>query len=636
MEQQQQQAPRGGATLRVADATAGAARPSSSSSSSSSYLLAPQRLLATAAELGSRAAYHVRGPSGWVATSWTDFAAEVQQAARALVALGVQPGDAICILGFNRPEWLVMDHAAMMVGAVAAGIYWTSAPAEVEYILAHSGTPLLLVEDAAQAAKLHGHRDAAKLPRLRHVVAMKGATGLDADVLSWEAFLAKGASEHQAEVERRLQALAGSDTGTLIYTSGTTGPPKAVVLSHDNLAWTSNALVKAFGAGRGDRVISYLPLAHVAEQIATVHNMIHAGCEVYFAQSIESLGAHLPEVRPTIFLGVPRVWEKMQTALQAKLGELSGTKKSIAEWAQRSARHYHAEQLAGRDPGAFAEFKLKLARKLVLDKVKRALGFDQGKLLVSSAAPISPESLRFFSGLDIVVREVYGQSEVTGPTSISLAGSTLHGSVGKALEGVSVRIADDGEIMVRGPNVFQGYAGNAEATAEALEDGWLHSGDLGRLDEQGFLYITGRKKDLIITSGGKNISPANLEAELMNQPLVEHAVVVGDGRHYLSALLTLKPDALAALAEQAGVPADASVAEKAAHPAVQGELQRGIDAVNQEHARVATIRKFAVLTEPLSIAGGELTATMKIRRKAVLDRNRDLVEKLYAEEAARS
>jgi len=249
--------------------------------------------------------------------------------------------------------------------------------------------------------------------------------------------------------------------------------------------------------------------------------------------------------------------------------------------------------------------------------------------MISAAAPIAPENLRFFTGLDLLIREVYGQSEDCGPTSVSLLGSTRIGAVGKPLAGTQVRIADDGEILVRGPHVFQGYMGRPGDTAQTLVAGWLHTGDLGRFDEDGYLYVTGRKKDLLITSGGKNISPANIEAELMNLPLVEHAVVCGDGRHFLAALLTLKPDVLQSLLEVSGVSGVCS-ADACQHPGVLAELQKGIDAINQNQAHVAWIRKFSVLAEPLSIDTGALTATMKIKRNAVLERHRDVVEKMYA------
>ena len=599
---------------------------------SKDFVPTPRQLLLTAQRLADRPAYFVRNDTGWEPTSWTQFAAKVQQAARALVALGIQPGQAVCVLGFNRPDWVVMDHAAMMVGAVVAGIYWTSAPSEVTYILEHSQCPLLLVEDARQLAKV----TASQTPpaSLRHTVMMSGAepqacSELPSSTFSqmgWEAFLALGTATHQAEVDRRLAAIGPADLGTLIYTSGTTGPAKAVMLSHHNLAWTARALAQAFESNEHDRLISYLPLAHVAEQVGTVHTPAHTGCAIYFAHSIESLGEHLKEVRPTVFFGVPRVWEKIQAGIQGKLNTATGVKAGLAKWALRTGRAWHAEGLANRKPGLLLTLQMRLARRLVHAKAHAALGLDQARLLITSAAPISPETLLFFSGLDLLLREVYGQSEVTGPTSLNLANATRIGSVGRPLAGVQVRIADDGEIMVAGDNVFAGYVGDADATEQALQDGWLHSGDLGRLDGDGYLYVNGRKKDLLITSGGKNISPANIEAELMNVALIEHAVVVGDGRHFLTALLTLKPDALAAFALKEGLP----ISGRLEHSALLAALQLAIDDINTRQARVATIRKFALLAEPLAIESGELTPTLKIRRNVVIERHRQLVDSLYA------
>lgn len=592
------------------------------------FVAAPARLLATAQQLGAVPAYYERGASQWEPTSWSQYADQVRCAARALIALGVQPGEAVCILGFNRPEWVIMDHAAMMIGAVAAGIYWTSAASEVEYIVDHSHCAVLVAENEAQWAKVADRRH--RLPRLQRVVMMRGARADDVWQVSWNDFLALGEPKHQAEVDRRLAALGPDDLGTLIYTSGTTGAPKAVMLSHGNLMWTSAALTAAFGANPADRLISYLPLAHVAEQLGAIHNHVNAGFTLYFAQSIESLGDHLKEVHPTIFFGVPRVWEKMHAGIAAKLSSATGVKALLARWAIDVGQRWHASQLAGQTPGLLLRAQKALASRLIHQKVQQALGLDQARLMISAAAPIAPENLRFFTGLDLLIREVYGQSEDCGPTSISLQGSTRIGAVGKPLAGTEVRIADDGEILVRGPHVFQGYMGRPEDTAQTLVDGWLHSGDLGRFDEDGYLYVSGRKKDLLITSGGKNISPANIEAELMDLPLVEHGVVCGDGRHFLSALLTLKPDALKAFLESQGV-TDAVGAEACRHPLVLAELQKGIDAINQQQARVAWVRKFTVLAEPLSVDSGGLTATMKIKRKAVIERHRDAVEKMYAD-----
>lgn len=590
-----------------------------------SSVTTPHALLATASRIPDRPAYFVRGEQQWQPTTWAQLLKQVQTAARALVALGVEPQQTVCILGFNRPEWLIMDHAAMMVGATSAGIYWTSAPAEVEYILNHCRAPLLLLEDAGQLDKIAGRTEA--LPHLKTVISM-GKERLP-KAMAWEQFLALGdgpdAVSLQVEVDRRMAAIQMSDLGSLIYTSGTTGHPKAVMLSHGNLAWTAHSLNSIYGMDQNGRLISYLPMAHVAEKVGAIHAPARAGNAIYFARAIEQLLDHMKEVRPTVYFGVPRLWEKMHAALSEKLGSATGVKGALARWAMGVARRWHEQTLAGRAPGALLDLQMGLARRLVLGKVHQALGLDQATLLLSSAAPISPEILKFFFSLDLPVRELYGQSEVCGPTTLNLVGATRVGSVGRAIPGLALRIADDGEVLVQSPGVFKGYAGDQAATAETLRDGWLHSGDLGRIDADGYLFITGRKKDLIITSGGKNISPANLESDLMGQPLIEHAVVVGEGRHFLSALLTLKPDELKAFAEREGLPLEGLEQ----HPKLLAAVQAQVDEVNSRHARVGSVRKFAVIPGNFSIADGLLTPTMKLRRKAVIEAHREIVESLY-------
>jgi long-chain acyl-CoA synthetase len=401
------------------------------------------------------------------------------------------------------------------------------------------------------------------------------------------------------------------------------------MLTHRNLAWASATLSSFIDGSEEDRMISYLPLAHIAEQLSTIHNPIQAGYAIYFAKNMESLGEHLREVKPTIFFGVPRVWEKMLASISAKLAAATGVKAALAHWAMRTGKRWHALDLAGKRPGALLDLQKRLAEKLVYSKIKQAMGFEHARFLISAAAPIALENLEFFSGLDLIIREVYGQSEDCGPTTVSTLGHTRLGSVGKPLAGTEVKIAEDGEILVRGPHVFKGYMRRSEETAETLQDGWLHSGDLGHFDNEGFLYVTGRKKDLLITSGGKNISPANIEAALMSTPLIEHAIVCGDGKHYLSALLTLKADALAELARGHSLPGN----DLHAHPQVLAEVQKYIDDVNTHHARVAAIRKFTVLPRALSVDNGELTATMKVKRKTVIERNKGIVAEMYATEA---
>lgn len=594
----------------------------------------PQLLLDTAERLGQHPAYCVRTDAGWQATSWQEHGQQVRDASRALLSLGVARGEAVAILSFNTPQWVTLAFAAMAIGAMPVGIYWTSSPQDIAYILNHCKARVLLVDDASRLQAVEASPE--PLPHLSTIVMLRGSDQAVASttLLSWRAFLALSHTAHEAVRQQRLASLQTDDIGTLIYTSGTTGPAKAVALSQGNLWWVGHTMHRLFDADEHDRVISYLPLAHIAEQMGSMHNQVHAGFTVYYARSMEELGDHLKEVRPTVFFGVPRVWEKMQSGIEAKLSQATGTKAVLARWAMSVGQRWHALALADQPPGPWLALQKRLAHRLIHSKVKAALGLDQARLLSSGAAPIAPEKLRFFAGLDIVVREVYGQSEVTGPSTLSLPGSTRLGSVGKPLPGTEIIAADDGELMVRGPHLFQGYVGSPQATADTFADDWLLTGDIGHIDEDGFVYITGRKKDLIITSGGKNISPSNIEASLMDTDLVEHAVVCGDGRNYLVALLTLDPIAVAAFAKQHGISGQAMPdAEGRPHPLVRAALQRDIDRVNAGQARVAQVRKFLVLPQALSVASGELTPTLKVKRKVVLERQRGLIDQLYAGES---
>ncbi len=580
----------------------------------------PHRLLTQAARRPSAPAYHVRVGGHWVATSYRRYAEEVRTVARALIGLGVPAGGTVCLLGFNRPEWAIVDLAAMMIGGVPAGIYTTCSADEVQYIVHHAEASVVLVEDAAQLAKLEARR--ASLPHLRHVVLMRGATapaGTSLAVLSWDQLVAAAEPVGDDAVTARLEALAAGDLATLIYTSGTTGPPKGVMLSHGNLAWTAQLLV-TIGAGAEDDVsLSYLPLSHIAEQTGTIHMPITSGASVYFAESIDKVADNLKEVRPTVFFGVPRIWEKLHAGIAGKLAQLTGGKKRLLAWTQGVGRRVHARRADGAPLGLALELQHRLADRLVLRKLKAAIGFDRTRLAISGAAPIGKDVLELFASLDLIVYEVYGQSEDTGPTSINLPGAVRLGTVGRPVPGVEVRLGDDGEILVRGPNVFLGYFKERAATAEALVDGWLHSGDLGAFDADGYLSITGRKKDILITAGGKNVAPRNIEDALRASPLVAEAVVIGDRRKYLTALLVLDE---AALAGRGG---------DAAAPAVRAELQQAVDHANAALARVEQIKKFTVLPRPFSIEAGELTPTLKIKRAVVSERYADEIAAMYAE-----
>jgi long-chain acyl-CoA synthetase len=593
----------------------------------------PHRLLAQARANPSKIAYQAKRDGRWHPTTWQTYAAEVRTAARALIALGFPRGGKVAILGFNRPEWVILDHAAMMAGGAAAGIYTTCSPDEVQYIVHHSEAHVVLVEDAAQLTKVTARR--AELPLLRWIVVMRGTevkTEVKTDargggVLSWDDFNRKADATPEAELDARLAGLQPSDLATLIYTSGTTGPPKGVMLSHRNLAWTSQLLIDTGGGAVGNDVsLSYLPLSHIAEQMGTIHMPATAGGTVYFAESIEKLGDNLKESRPTVFFGVPRVWEKIHAGLAARLGEATGTRRRLIDWTRRVCTDVHERRNRGEPLPRRLQLQYKLVDRLVLRKLKAALGFDRARVLSSGAAPIAPDVLAFFASLDLPIQEIYGQSEDTGPTSYNLPGRTRIGSVGPPLPGLEVKIADDGEILVRGPNVFMGYYKEPEATAETLKDGWLCSGDLGTIDKDGFLTITGRKKEIIITAGGKNIAPKNIEAALKQAPVIGEAIVIGDRRKFLSALITLDEAVAQKLAPGASAGDQLATAAE-----IRSVIQRQVDEVNQTLARVEQIKKFTILPRPFGITTGELTPTMKLKRKVITQLYQREIDAMYTD-----
>jgi long-chain acyl-CoA synthetase len=415
---------------------------------------------------------------------------------------------------------------------------------------------------------------------------------------------------------------------TLIYTSGTTGPPKGVMLSHNNLASTARNGQTLFHLTPNDRSLSYLPLSHIAEQMFTVHTAATVGYPIYYAESLDKLSDNLREVRPTLFFGVPRVWERFYDGVNARLAEAHGVRKRLLTWAQGVGRRSLDFLNESRPlPGALA-LQRRLADRLVLSKIKTALGMDQARIAVSGAAPVDRRILEFFSGFDINIYEVYGQSEGCGPTTFNRPGATRFGTTGQAWPETEIKLTSDGEVVLRGPNVFMGYYKNPEATAETLIDGWLHSGDLGQFDEDGFLSIIGRKKEIIITSGGKNIAPVNIEAACKNLELIADAVVIGDGRKYLTALLTLDEAAVQRFIEEKGI----NPPEFYTCPDVLAAVQKGIDEeVNPLFARVENVRKFTILPRNFSIETGELTPTLKLKRRVVNQNFHDEIEAMYSE-----
>ena len=560
----------------------------------------------------------------WDSMSWRDYREAVRMAGRALISLGVDAGQHVTIIGFNTPEWFIADIGAIAAGAIPAGIYTTNTAEQCQYVAEHCEARVAFVENAEQLAKFRDAR--AQLPHLRAIVVMNDEPDGE-DAISWGQFLGLGASVSDERLDARLAAQQLDDVCTLIYTSGTTGVPKAVMLTHTNISWVVETAGTIVGIEPGDVMVSYLPLSHVAEQLFSLHSNITFGTNIWFAESIESLADALRAARPHHFLAVPRVWEKIQAKIEAVGAKNSPLKKRIAAWARRIGLEAgYNEQHGGSRP-----FSYLLADRLVFSKVRANLGLDRARTLVTGAAPIARRTLDFFLSLGLPIFEVYGMSETTASTTISHRGKYRTGKAGYIMPGVEVKIADDGEICMRGPHIFKGYHNDPAATAETVDkEGWLHSGDVGELDADGFLQITDRKKELIITAGGENIAPALVEGQIKSIGVVSQAVVIGDQRRYLSVLLTLDPEKISSVAMLAGSQARNSK-EAAEDARFTAYLQREIDAVNARLARVQTVKKFAVLPNELSIEGGELTPTMKMKRKVIAQKYAAIIERLYAE-----
>ena len=572
---------------------------------------------------GPKPAMRVKRNGAWRTTSWDEYRQQVRQVARALIAVGAQPGAGVCIIGYNCPEWFFADIGAIYAGLVPAGIYTTSSPEQCEYIANHCEAPVVFVENQEQLSKFLAIRS--RLPNLKALVLMHGETN-QAGVYSWTKFIELGLRTPEAELDKRIAAQSADAVATLIYTSGTTGTPKGVMLSHDNLTWTASAAAQLVSMKSTDEAISYLPLSHIAEQIVSLHGPMSFGACVNFAESMEKLGDALKEVRPHYFLGVPRVWEKIQERIMAIGAQNPPLKKKISAWARRQglAGGYAEQQRVGKSP------MYAIANALVFKKVRKNLGMDRARLLLTSAAPISRDTLEFFLSLGLPICEVYGMSECTGPATASIPSRYRTGKAGFVLPGAELKIAEDGEICMRGRHVFKGYFKDALATADTLDkEGWLHSGDIGVIDAEGFLQITDRKKDLIITAGGENVAPALVEGYLKGIPVVSQAVVIGDRQRYLSVLLTLNQERIKQDAEACG--SGACDAESAAKDEKFLQfLQRKIDEVNARLARVQAVKKFKVIPKEFTIEGGELTPTMKVKRKVVTEKYKKEIDQLYS------
>ncbi|MGH9085709.1 MAG: AMP-dependent synthetase/ligase [Acidimicrobiales bacterium] len=586
-----------------------------------------------------RSALRFHEDGRWRSLTWREYGEAVNEIAAGLIALGVDPGDRVGILATNQVRWHEADVGVLSAGAASVPAYPTSASGQVAYVLAHSGSRLCFVADRDQLAKVLLRRH--ELPALEHVIVLDGIPdGLDDGfVMQLDGLrdLGRGLlTQEPFAVRERASRIASDAIATIVYTSGTTGPPKGAMLTHDNLRATIEAITAVVPIGPDDRFLSFLPLSHIAERTVSHFGQIVSGGETWFARSLSTIADDLRACRPTVFFAVPRVWEKLQGAILGEVADMAGAPRRLAD----SYLALAAARQADAGPGA-PSFGRRARHRLgywALDrvvgaKIRAQTGLDQARILVSGAAPIEPDLLRWFAGIGMPVAEVYGQTEDCGPTSLNPPGAIRIGSVGLPLPGVGVRIAADGEILVKGPTVCPGYFNDPQRTRELIDDdGWMHSGDLGRVDADGYLYVTGRKKDLIITSSGKNIAPQLIETRLQSEPLVSQAVVIGDGRSYLTALLGLEGEAVARWASQLGKIADFEAL--VADPDLREEITAYVDRVNALHAPIEQIKAWRIIPNELTVAAGELTPTLKVRRNVVSERYAALIDELYATPSA--
>jgi long-chain acyl-CoA synthetase len=574
-------------------------------------------------KFGDKPAQRHKAGDEWVDSSYTELGEVVREVALGLVDLGIQRGDKVSILAHTRPEWTQACFGILTAGGTLVTIYQTNSPAECQYVLEHSDSRAVFVEDKDQLAKIRQVEDSC--PALEQIVVMDPEGAELGDALSLEQLRERGRGRDDSEWEARYQAVEPGDPCLYIYTSGTTGPPKGCVLSHANYRAITDAVVVDATIAEGDTSYLFLPLAHAFAILIQFATFDLGAVLAYWSRDPKMIVADIVQVNPTFFPSVPRMFEKIYTLATSNIEDKDGMRKAVEVGVKVRTMRDSGQEVPEELQAAFDKAEESLFKNV------RGLFGTKIRECVTGAAPIASEILEFFYACGVPVMEGYGMTETSTSATVNRpeAGGFRFGSVGKPQQGVEVRIGDDGEVLIKGPNIFQGYYKNEDATRETLEDGWLHTGDLGRLDEDGFLYITGRKKDIIITAGGKNITPANLENGLKQSRWISQAVVIGDRRPYLIALVTLDPEEAPALAEQLGLD-DASLPALCQNEAVQAEVQKVVDEVNSHVGPVEQIKRFEILDHDLSQETGELTPTLKVKRNVVHEKFADLVDRVYA------
>ena len=604
------------------------------------YDTVPKLFWQQVGKLGSATMMRQKDLGLWKAYSWTEVGQIVSELGAGLVSLGFQPGEVVSVMANTCREWVWVDLAVQSMGGVCSGIYPTDAPEQVQYLCADSRSVYLFVEDDEQLDKYLAVREQLPLIRKLIVFDMEGLSKLDdAQVISLDRLRALGRAHLQRQPQLLAQGLASrgpGDVAVLVYTSGTTGRPKGAMITHGNicavLSGTDSSLFEGLPMG-GERV-AFLPLCHIAERLIGEYVPLHRGSTVNFVENPETVFDNLREVQPMVFFAVPRVWEKIFSSVAITIREAGKLQQAAYAWAvgegMKIVRHIEARS----QPGALLRLRYRLARLLVLNNVRRMVGLNRVDLALTGAAPISPELIRWYLALGIPLREAWGMTETSGGGTVTPLGASKPGSIGMPGPGVEMRISAQGEILMRGASVFSGYLNLPEKTAEALDaEGWLHTGDVGRVDADGYFYITDRMKDIIITAGGKNITPSEWENQLKFSPYVTDAVVIGDKRPFLCCLVMIDEDNVAQWAQDRDVQFSDFKSLCRAPELVQ-LISDEIDKVNKQFARVEQIRAFRLIEQRLTAEDEELTPTMKLKRSLVNRKYADLIEQMYAAKAA--
>jgi long-chain acyl-CoA synthetase len=565
----------------------------------------------------------------WHDISWRRYYDTAQNIGAALMDMGLEKGMSAAVIGDNCPEWVMIDMGIQFAGGVSVGIYTTNAWQEVEYVVSNSDALFLFVENEEQLDKWLNFRD--NVPRLKKVIVWdtKGLRDFqDPMLMSLADLIEKGKKLDKAALDQRMREVTPDDMSVLIYTSGTTGPPKGAILTHGNVTWMAEAIAGLNPMKEGDEVLSFLPLCHIFERLFSVFAHIRHAYVVNFVEKPDTVTDNMVEVSPTVGYAVPRIWEKYFSAIQIKMSEATRLKRLAYHLAFKVGQRRADLMMNCKQIPVWLELFFVLAHFAVFRKLKKRLGFERIRVAYSGAAPISPKVLHFYQSIGMNLIEGYGQTEGTGVTCTSSPGKAKFGTVGAPIPGTEVKIAEDGEILVRSPGVFAGYYKNPEGTAETLRDGWLFSGDVGEFDEDGYLKITDRKKDIIITAGGKNISPQYIENMLKASVYINDAVLIGDRRKFLSALIMIDEDNVVKFAQDNKIQFS-TYGDLACHPKINALIQSEIETVNKTLARVENVRKFKILPKKLYEEDGEVTPTMKVKRKYVNKAFSDIIEEMY-------